>query len=386
MTLPPIHRDPLRQTLDQSDRATVSMAAAGDEFAEMLAGTLALPSGQAFAPVDVRPPVMHDDGLSPRHNMPTVAEPAHEIRPLAARTTRAYETTATQLPSASMPTGDLATQVAMYQEDQLLAHPGGDAYFLNDHVMGSLAAVYRPDADRSLFENRIGKDLDDVGANLLNLLKDICEGSEFTYVAEDGSLQEGKRGGLVSTVQRLGEDLLSGLTFGAYMPDGEQPPEGFVDSVAHFFKKIFYEVVVKDALVGVPQSVINIGKDAAFAAINLLQVVPDATIGHFEWGRTLTTTIFDNGQVAVDYLTDIVPGGPAWLRVHAADRGNGLGAPILYNLNTPEMGLADPRWATVRNTPFRKTIETVGSLLGDAAAGLLISSHLPSASSDQRTP
>lgn len=381
MMLPPIRFDPLLQAPVSHDAAGAT--AAGDDFAETLAGALAV-SSQAWAAADCafEPACGNDHGISPRQNLPAVTETAQENLPLiASRAARAYETTAASLPSASMPAGAPATQAAMYKEDQLLAHPGGDDYFLN-----GVSAVYNPAADRSRFENRIGKDLDDVGANLLNLAKDLTDGSEFKYVAADGSIKDGKRTGLMGTVGRFFGDLLSGLTFGAYTPEGEQKPEGFVDSVAHFFKKIFYDAVVKDVLVGVPQSVINVGKDAAFAAINLLQVVPDATIGNFEWGRTLTTTVFDNGQVAVDYLTDIAPGGNAWLRVHAAGRAGDFGLPIFYNLDTPEMGLADPRWAYVRNTPFRKTIETVGSLLGDAAFSLLASGQIPGTSSDQRNP
>jgi len=41
--------------------------------------------------------------------------------------------------------------------------------------------------------------------------------------------------------------------------------------------------------------------------------------------------------------------------------------PVYYNLKTSEHNIDDPRWATVRNTQFRKTIESVGSLLSDAA-------------------
>lgn len=280
-----------------------------------------------------------------------------------------------------MPQGAVATQIAMYKEDQLLAHPGGDYYFLNRSV-----GVYDPDFDRSRFDNRVGKDLDDAAENFQNIFKDLTVGAEFKYVAEDGTIHEDRRGGLFETVETFFEDLLSGLTFGAYTPTGEKPPEGFGESVLHFFKKIFYDGLIKDLVVGVPHSAINVGKDAAFAAINLLQVVPDATIGNFQWGQKLTTTLFDNGQVAVDYLTDIAPGGTAWLRVHAAGREGEWGLPVLYNLRTAEAGIADPRWASIRNTPFRKTVETIGSLLGDAAIGLALSNGLPGTSADQRKP
>lgn len=283
------------------------------------------------------------------------------------------------LPSASMSIGAVETQLAMYQEDQLLAYPGGDYYFLD----GS-SGVYAPSFDRSRFENRVGKDLADVGENLQNMIKDLFGGTEFKYVGADGRITEGRRLGLFQTVGHFFEDVLSGLTFGAYTPAGEKAPEGFQESVYHFFKKIFYDGLVKDLMVGVPHSAINIGKDSVLAAINLLQVVPDSTIGNFEWGQKLTTTVFDNGQVAVAYLTDILPSGNAWLRVHAMGDLGDLELPVLYNFKTAEMGVDDQRWAAVRNTPFRKTIETIGSLLGDAAIGLALSGQLPDISAERR--
>ena len=281
-----------------------------------------------------------------------------------------------------MEPGALLTQVAKYREDQLLAHPGGDYYF-HDRVEG----VYNPKFDRGSFENRIGKDLDDVGANLKNFVKDLMFGANYKYVDEKGQIKEAQRGGLVGTVVNFFEDMLSGFTFGAYTPAGEKAPEGVLESVGHFFKKIFYDAIVKDLAVGVPHTIINVGKDAALAALNLVQIVPDATIGNFEWGQKLTTTVFDNGQVTVDYLTDIVPGGNAWLRVHAAGPEDHFDFPIFFNISTQEVGLTDPRWATVRNTPFRKTIETIGALVGDAVIGLSLSQQLTGATStDRRQP
>ena len=277
--------------------------------------------------------------------------------------------------------GDLTTQIATYKEDQLLAHPGGDYYFLN-----RTNNVYDPAFDQSNFANRVGKDLSDAGENLLNIVRDLAMGSEFKYVAKDGTIEEGKRVGLMGTLKNFFEDLLSGLSFGAYMPADEKAPVGVGESIWHFFKKVFYDAPVKDLLVGVPHAGMNVVKNAAFAVINTLEVVPDATIGNFNWGQKLTTTIFDNGQVVVDYLTDVIPGGNAWLRVHAAGANGELSFPVLYNLNTPEQGITDSRWATVRNTPFRKTIEIVGSLLSDAFAVMSITSPLTSSSADHKRP
>lgn len=272
----------------------------------------------------------------------------------------------------------LETQVAMYKEDQLLAHPGGDDYFLNrDHN------IHDPSFDQSRLVNRVGKDLADTGENLLNIAKNLAMGAEFKYMAENGEIQSGQRVGLLGTLKNFVEDVFSGLSFGAYVPDGEKAPECAGASVGYFFKKIFYDAPIKDLLIGIPHAAVNIVKDTALASLNLLEVIPDATIGNFEWGQKATTTIFDNSQVAVDYLTDILPGGDAWLRVHAAGPQGDIEPPVYFNLMTNEQGITDSRWAIVRNTPFRKTIETIGSLLSDAAVVALFS-HTYSPSSDQR--
>ncbi len=102
-----------------------------------------------------------------------------------------------------------------------------------------------------------------------------------------------------------------------------------------------------------------------------LTMLRDAAIGNFGPGQKLTTSIFDNGHVAIEYLTDIIPSGDAWLRVHASSLKE-LKPPILYNLKKPEFNTGDTRWEYVRNTPLRKTIESRGSLLAGAGAIFLI--------------
>ena len=319
--------------------------------------------------------------LVERDKLPMAASVVTRLYDTAAQASQARteRATAALLPSASMSAGAVETQMAMYKEDQLLAYPGGDYYFL-DRSSG----VYAPGFDRGQFENRVGKDLADVGENLQNMIKDLFGGTAYKYVGADGAITEGQRVGLMQTVAHFFDDVLSGLTFGAYTPAGEKAPEGLQESVVHFFKKIFYDGLVKDLMVGVPHSAINIGKDSAMAVINLLQVVPDSIIGNFEWGQKLTTAVFDNAQVAVAYLTDIIPSGNAWLRVHAMGNPGNQELPVLYNLHTAETGVDDQRWAAVRNTPFRKTIETIGSLLGDAALGLALSGQLPDISAERR--
>jgi LysM repeat protein len=288
-------------------------------------------------------------------------------------------------PPASSPTvsaiprqHDLETQIAMYKKDQLLAHPGGDYYFLNRDI-----DIHDPSFDQGLFINRVGKDLADTGENLLNMAKNLALGSQFKYVGENGKINTGQRVGLLGTLKNFVEDVFSGLSFGAYVPDDEKAPEGVTASVGHFIKKILYDAPIKDLLIGVPHAAVNMVKDAALASLNLLEVIPDATIGNFDWGQKATTTVFDNGQVVVDYLTDVLPGGDAWLRVHAAGPRGEIEMPVYFNLMTSEQGIPDSRWSAVRNTPFRKTIETIGSLLSDAAL-LTVTSQSYSPSSDQR--
>ena len=144
---------------------------------------------------------------------------------------------------------------------------------------------------------------------------------------------------------------------------------GFVKRAGFFLSKI-KETVFGDLVQGIGGSAIRVGESIVLAGWNLVEIIPDATIGSFEEGRKLTTTIFDNGQVAIDYLTDILPTGEAWLRVHSPNFSNvdDAKAPIIYNIEMPEHYVDDARWQYVRNTPFRKTIETIGSLLADAAA------------------
>ena len=122
-----------------------------------------------------------------------------------------------------------------------------------------------------------------------------------------------------------------------------------------------------DLLEGIPSSVNHMGKNVVLSGWHLAEVLPDAVTGSFEPGQKLTTTVFDNGHVMIEYLTDVIPTGDAWLRVHASSLKE-FQLPVLYNLKMPEHFSGDTRWEYVRNTPFRKSIETIGSLLTDALA------------------
>ena len=242
-----------------------------------------------------------------------------------------------------------------YKDDQLLSNPGGDHYYLEQKRV-----VTHP-KDQESFWGRIGKDISDAFSNVKNFFHDLLFGSKIRYRDENNQIREANQRGLVGSVVDFFKDLGSALSFGTWRPDGEEEPQGFVKRACFFFSKI-KEAVFGDLALGVAGSVIRMGEDIIFAGWNLLETIPDATIGNFKKGRELITGIFDNGQVVLDYLTDVLPFGEAWTRVHSPNLKE-LKAPLIYNMNMPEHSKEDIRWRYVRNTPFRKTIETIGSLL-----------------------
>jgi hypothetical protein len=251
-----------------------------------------------------------------------------------------------------------------YKDDQLLRNPGGDHYDLEHKKVEA-----DPSQRKSLW-GRIGKNLSDAFGNVKNMFSNFLLGAKFNYRDQNNGIREATRKGLVGSIVDFFKDLGSAFSFGHWRPDGSPAPEGFTGHLGHFvshLKKAFST----DLFDGVGGSVNHMAGNLVLAGWNLAQVVPDATLGNLDAGKKLTTTIFDNGQVLVEYLTDILPAGDAWLRVHAPSFKEGK-FPIVYNLGMPERFSGDVRWEYIRNTPFRKSIETVGSLLADVASALTI--------------
>ncbi|GJQ58183.1 MAG: hypothetical protein D8M57_03165 [Candidatus Scalindua sp. AMX11] len=258
-----------------------------------------------------------------------------------------------------LPKSAVLQQYQMYKEDQLLSNPGGDNYFI-----GKTKGVVNNNFDHSSFTQRVGKDLKDAGANLLNAAKDVGIGSKFNYINKQGEIKEGRKVGFAKTLAHFCKNVASGLTFGAYTPKGEVAPHGGIERVRHFFGKIFKDAILGNVVKGVPRSVIHVGEDVLFAGLNTLEAVPDATIGNFKVGRKATTKIFDNAQVLLDIATDVMPGGDASVRTRAMNIEKGLrGLPLIHNLSTPENQRSGEEWRYVRNTPFRKVVETLLSLI-----------------------
>ena len=251
-----------------------------------------------------------------------------------------------------------------YLDDQLLRNPGGDHYYLGKNMVSE-----DPD-DRKSFLARVGKNLSDVVDNVKNFFGNLFMESKFRYRDENNEIKEATTRGFIGTLLDFSTDLGSALSFGLWRPDNEQEPQGFMERISSFGSKL-KKAILGDLVEGIPKSVNHMAKNVLLAGWNLVQVIPDATIGNFDAGRKLTTEIFDNGQVMVEYLTDVIPSGEAWFRVHAANLLDSK-VPVLYNLEMPEHLQGDTRWQYVRNTPFRKTIETIGTLLADIAAISLV--------------
>ncbi len=258
------------------------------------------------------------------------------------------------------PSSAILKQYKIYKEDQLMSNPGGDNFFLS-----KTSEVIDNNYDHSRITKRVGKDLADAGNNLLNVVKDLGAGATFKYVDKQGRIKEGKKVGLAGTVINFFKNVASGLTFGLYSPKGETKPQGGIARIKHLFKKIIGDAIIGDIVKGVPNSAIHIGEDVMFAGLNAAEVIPDATIGNFKAGREATTAIFDNAQVAMDFITDILPGGEASQRTRSFKLAKGLkGLPIINNITTPENANEDENeWKYVRNTSFRKVIESIPSLI-----------------------
>ena len=296
-----------------------------------------------------------------RQNIKMFTPDKNVIKPLGwTKKSNYHETHIPNNTPEKLPKSSVLQQYRLYKEDQLLSNPGGDNFFLN-----KTSGVIDNDYDHSKFSKRVGKDLADAGGNLLNVVKDMGLGAKIRYVDNNGKIKEGRKVGFVKTLGNFFKNLVSGLTLGAYTPEGEVKPSGGAGRTKHLFKKIFKDAIVGDIAMGVPRSMVYIGEDIMLAGLNSIEVIPDATIGNFKAGRKATTTVFDNTQVVVDFITDVVPGGEASGRARSFRLAKGLkGLPIINNITTDEKEAnKELNWRYVRNTNFRKVIETVTSLI-----------------------
>ncbi len=301
-----------------------------------------------------------NDELGGANSLHSLRRPARHFMPLNNSRINRYPETFFKSNNVNNPTkSSMIEQYKTYKEDQLMSNPGGDNFFLS-----KTGEVINNNYDHSKITKRVGKDLADAGNNFLNAIKDLGIGAKFKYVDKHGNIQNGRKVGLAGTVVNFFKDVASGLSFGLYSPEGEIKPQGGAGRVKHLFKKIFKDALIGDIVKGVPKSAIHIGEDIVFAGLNAIEAVPDATIGNFKAGRKLTTAVFDNAQVVMDFATDVLPGGDASARTRSFNLAKGLkGLPIINNLTTPKERQDETDWKYVRNTSFRKVIETIPSLI-----------------------
>ncbi len=300
-------------------------------------------------------------GLQNKHKSIKMFAPDGKIATpaIGSKSTQYQETIISGKNQESLPKSVILQQYKTYKEDQLLSNPGGDNFFLN-----KTKNVINNDYDHSNFAKRVGKDLSDAGNNFLNAVKDVGLGSKFKYVNKNGEIREARKLGFVKTMSNFFKNIASGLTFGAYTPEGETKPVGGFGKIKHMFKKVFKEAILGNIVKGVPRSMINVGEDLMLAGLNTVEVIPDATIGNIKTGRKAVTKIFDNAQVALDFATDALPGGEAYARTRSVKLSKGIkGLPIINNITTAEDMGDGTKWKYVRNTRFRKIIETIVSLI-----------------------
>ena len=303
--------------------------------------------------------VLYDE-LGGANNFHSLKRPTRQFKPLNNSKINQYPETLFKSKGVNKPSKfSIIEQYKTYKEDQLMSNPGGDNFFLN-----KTGEVIDNKYDHSRITKRLGKDLADVGNNLLNAVKDLGIGAKIKYVDNLGNIKDGRKVGFAGTIANFFKNVASGLSFGVYSPEGEAKPHGGVGRIKHLVKKIFKDALFGDVVRGVPKSVIHIGEDIMFAGLNAAEVVPDATIGNVKAGRKFTTAIFDNTQVVMDFVTDVIPGGEASTRTRSFKLAKGLkGLPIINNLTKPDEKQDEKDWRYVRNTSFRKVIETIPSLI-----------------------
>ena len=303
--------------------------------------------------------VLYDE-LGGANNLNTLRRSARDFKSLNNSKTNQYPEILFTSKGVNKPSkSSIIEQYKTYKEDQLMSNPGGDNFFLN-----KTGGVIDNNYDHSRIAKRVGKDLADAGNNFLNAARDLGIGARIKYVDKLGNIKDGRKVGFSGTIVNFFKNVASGLSFGLYSPEGEATPHGAAGRIKHLFKKIFKDALVGDVVKGVPESVIHIGEDIMFAGLNVVEIVPDATIGNVKAGRKFTTAIFDNIQVIMDFITDVIPGGEASMRTRSFKLAKGLkGLPIINNLTTPEEEQDKKDWRYVRNTSFRKVIETIPSLI-----------------------
>ena len=175
------------------------------------------------------------------------------------------------------PVSRLAQQVR--HRDQLLPTAPPLAPEYPDDEVGQLASAFdgtlgqlRHSLERErLFTSDVSHEL----RTPLMVIATSCELLQQAHLHEHGLAHHGLH---------LGEIVAGG---------GEQAdaaPQGLAERVKHTFSKI-REAIFGDLIGGIAGSINHMGKNLILAGWNLVEVIPDATIGNFDAGRKLETDL-----------------------------------------------------------------------------------------------
>jgi len=309
--------------------------------------------------------------LSLAQNFPTMAGKATELpsndSPLSApelmiamgrAKTMTSSAKAISAYSAQAATSQPMTGLQKYVDDQLLRNPGGHDYDLNEKKVRAFEG-------RTLAA-RVKNDLAAARDNVKNFIANMFFGARFCYRDENNQICEARHEGVLGSVIDFFKDLGSGCSLGVWRPGGEAEPQGVVKRLSYAFSKI-YKAFEGDLLGGVSGAVNHMANDLLLAGWNLTEAIPDATVSNIPAGEKAVAQTFDKGQVLIDYAVDVLPSGEAWKRVHSFSISEAK-VPVWNNVTKKEQEPGDPKWRYVRNTAFRKSIETIGAILVDVAS------------------
>ncbi|MBI2656759.1 hypothetical protein HYX03_03400 [Candidatus Woesearchaeota archaeon] len=271
-------------------------------------------------------------------------------------------------------------QASLYNLEEKLRTGGSDLPSLYDPDLGELrrkelngyylltdkegnSVIYKYPKD---IKNRIVKNAKDILQSLENIVKDFGNGSEFLYLDKEGKLKKGQNTGVLENFANFGKHLLSAFTFGLYVPEGENKPEG----AEHLLQLPLglYRAIFGDIAYGVPKSIGNIANEAISVGINMVQFVPILTVGNSEKAGEKSAKIFDYIHIGSRTLANATPLiGEGWQRTFEIGMHNGIPLPPpAYYLLRDRKSNPD----TVEPTYYRKILEILTALGATAVAFL----------------
>ena len=241
----------------------------------------------------------------------------------------------------------------MYKDDQLLRNPGGRNYYLDEKKVVENSNTQPVGA-------LISKDFSAVVGNIKNFFGNMFLGTTVLHRNERNEITQGSQRGLLRTIGDFCTDLGSALSLGAWHPDSAEAPHGLKNRFLYSVSKL-KDAFFGDILTGVPSSVNHMSKNLILSGLHLAEVLPDALTGGFEPGQKVTTAIFDNGHVALEYLTDIIPSGDAWLEsMHPTGKNGSPRSSTTSKCPSIAKGMCDGRMSEI--PPFENPLKPLAHL------------------------